>query len=101
MKDMTVQAAVEALQHRDPAQAARQQPSRGAGFQEMLVDSLEKVNRMQVESNQAVEALAAGRSDRIHETMIAMEKASISFNLMMQVRNKIIDAYNEIMKSSV
>lgn len=101
MKDLTVQAGVAPLQQVDPAQAARKQPSEKGGFQEMLVQSLEKVNRMQLESNQAIEALAAGRSDRIHETMIAMEKANISFTLMMQVRNKIIDAYNEIMKSSV
>jgi len=45
--------------------------------------------------------LIAGESKNLHETMIAMEKADISFRLMMGVRNKIIEAYQEIMRMQV
>ena len=49
------------------------------------------------ESNRSVEQMLLGKMD-IHQAMIAMEKAGISFSLLLQVRNKIITAYEEIMR---
>jgi flagellar hook-basal body complex protein FliE len=59
------------------------------------------VNQDQVQANQAIHELVAGRSKNIHETMLAVERADTSLKLMMQVRNKVLDAYREIMKMQV
>jgi flagellar hook-basal body complex protein FliE len=65
-------------------------------FSGVLKDSIQKVNNLQVEANKAIQDLATGRTENIHEAMIAIEKADISFKMMMQVRNKILEAYREI-----
>jgi flagellar hook-basal body complex protein FliE len=76
--------------------------SRGeTSFSDALKDSIGKVNDIQHQADQAVQDLTAGKSNNLHQTMIAMEKASVSFELMMQVRNKILSAYEEIMRMQV
>lgn len=70
-------------------------------FTDMLKDSVDKVNDIQLEADRAAKELAAGRNKNIHETMLILEKADMSFKLMMQVRNKIIDAYREVMRMQV
>lgn len=79
---------------------------RGSGkgdkpFGEVLKTSIEEVNRLQGEANHAIEQLGMGQTKNIHETMIALEKAEISFKLMLEVRNKILDAYREVMRMNV
>ena len=71
-----------------------------SSFGAVLRESLDAVNRLQVESDQAVQNLATGKVTDIHETMIAMEKASISFEFVVQMRNKIVSAYEEVMRMS-
>ena len=70
-------------------------------FMGMLRDSLEKVNEAQTQADTATKELLAGRSKNIHETMLTIEKADASLKLAMQVRNKILDAYREIMRMQV
>lgn len=70
-------------------------------FGEFLSDSIGKVNAMQNEANVAMEKLASGESQNLHETLLAVEKADISFRTMNQVRTKVIDAYREIMKMQI
>jgi len=60
-----------------------------------------KVNELQSQSDSAIQALATGESQGLHEVMIAMEKSSIAFQFLGQVRNKAIDAYNEVMRMQV
>lgn len=73
----------------------------GQSFTQILENSLEKVNTMQGQADLAVKELVAGRSKNIHETLLAVERADSSLKLMMQVRNKILDAYREIMRMQV
>nr|MBP7322212.1 flagellar hook-basal body complex protein FliE [Deltaproteobacteria bacterium] len=73
----------------------------GVPFSEVLKGSFSEVNRLQAEADQAVQELARGTGKDLHETMIALEKAEVSFKLMMQVRNKIVAAYEEIMRMQV
>src|SRR4051812_1781333 len=73
----------------------------GASFSDLLKDSVEKVNTMQVQADTAIKDLTAGRTKNIHETMLTIERADASLKLMMQVRNKILDAYREIMRMQV
>lgn len=70
-------------------------------FENMLVQSLNDVNRLKLEADEAVENLAAGKQTDIHATMISLEKADVAFQLLMQVRNKIISAYETIMRTQV
>jgi len=70
-------------------------------FSGMLKKSVEKVNVLQKQADAAIDDLILGDNKDIVQTIIAMEKADISFRLMMQVRNKIIQAYEEIMRMQV
>lgn len=73
----------------------------GKSFADTLNAAIDKVNTLQKDSDKAIQNLATGRTDNVAEVMIASEKADIALKLMMQVRNKIIDAYQEIMKMQV
>jgi len=73
----------------------------GASFGQMLEQSLEKVNSYQNQADQAMKELISGRTKNVHETMLAVEKADASLKLMMQVRNKVLEAYKEIIKMQV
>lgn len=73
----------------------------GRTFGQMLEKSLEQVNEHQVQADHAVKELVAGKSKNIHETMLAIERADMSLKLAMQVRNKILDAYREVMRMQV
>ena len=70
-------------------------------FGKMLTESIGEVNRLQKEADKAANNLVTGKETDIHGTMIALEKANISFRLMMQVRNKIVSAYEEIKRMQV
>jgi len=70
-------------------------------FSALLKESINEVSGMQHEADKAIEGLAKGEVKNIHETMIAIEKANISFNLMVQVRNKLLAAYEEVMRMQV
>lgn len=73
----------------------------GKTFGEFLQDSIGQVNSLQQEANVAMEKLASGESQNLHETLLAVEKAEIAFKMMNQVRTKVLDAYREIMKMQI
>lgn len=70
-------------------------------FGDTLNDSIRKVDSLQKEADMAAKNLAIGKADNIHEVAIAMQKADISFRLMVQVRNKFLEAYHEVMRMQV
>lgn len=71
----------------------------GAG--KFFSELVSKVNDIQVQSDKSIQGLASGENKNLHEVMIAVEKASISFQFMSQVRNKAIEAYQEVMRMQV
>ena len=73
----------------------------GEGFSEILSRSIADVNGQAQEADQLVEGLAAGEHANIHETMIAMEKSDISFRMMTRVQQKVISAYQEVMRMQI
>ncbi len=97
MKDITLVSQLQSLQGSRPEAA----PRAAAGFAEALGQAIQDVNRQQVEADQAVQKLQTGGAENLHEVMIAMEKADISLRLTVQMRNKIVDAYQEIMRMQV
>jgi flagellar hook-basal body complex protein FliE len=66
------------------------------GFVETLRGAMDQVNQLQGAADTKVGALLQGNGMDVHSAMIAVEKADLSFQLMMQVRNKIVQAYQEI-----
>lgn len=74
----------------------------GADFAQVLQNSIDKVNQTQQQANQMAEKLAAGdTSQNLHEVMIALQTASVSFQEMVQVRNKLVTAYQDVMNIQV
>jgi flagellar hook-basal body complex protein FliE len=70
-------------------------------FADTLSEAVNDVNELQKVADKKMEDLATGRAKSIPDVMIATEKADIALKLMVQVRNKIIDAYQEVMKMQV
>ncbi|MEK6774419.1 MAG: flagellar hook-basal body complex protein FliE [Bdellovibrionota bacterium] len=70
-------------------------------FADTLKDAVGEVNQLQKTSDKKMQDLTTGRTDNVADVMVAAEKADIALRVMVQVRNKIIDAYNEIMKMQV
>ncbi len=70
-------------------------------FADTLKNAINEVNQMQQVSNKKMQELSIGKTDNVADVMIASEKADIAMRVMVQVRNKVIDAYNEIMRMQV
>jgi flagellar hook-basal body complex protein FliE len=75
--------------------------AKGGTFLDALQNTMEEVNKTQLEADQSIKDLVAGRTKNIHETMLQLQKADLSLKTMMQVRNKVLEAYKEIMKMQV
>ena len=73
-----------------------------ANFSDILKQSVDKVNDTQMSANKLAEAFQAGDpSVQVAEVMVAMQKSSVSFQAMLQVRNKLVNAYQDIMNMQV
>jgi flagellar hook-basal body complex protein FliE len=70
-------------------------------FGEMLQVSLDRVSQLQTAADQSVADLTTGRQSDIHSTMIAVEKAEIAFEMAMTIRNKLLTAYESIMRTQI
>lgn len=73
----------------------------GTSFADTLKEAVNSVNQLQLDADHKAQELSTGKTDDIASVMLAAEKADISLRAMVQVRNKIIDAYQEIMKMQV
>ncbi len=82
-----------------PAGGAR--AADGPSFESFLLDSLDQVNRLQQEANQGVEKVVTGETDNIAEVFTAVRKADVAFSMLMEMRNKLVDAYQEIQQMRV
>ena len=70
-------------------------------FWKYLQGSIEKVNDLQLKADKATQDFLLGKDTNIHQVMIAIEKANISLQLMVQIRNKMMNAYEEIMRMQI
>ena len=70
----------------------------GGGFGSVLHQAIDKVGELHNDSEKQIGDLVQGKREDIHNVMIAVEKADVAFQLMMQVRNKIVNAYQEVSK---
>jgi flagellar hook-basal body complex protein FliE len=72
------------------------EPKADGSFHNLLVDSINQVNDMQLQADQAVEAMFTGEDVNPAEVLTAVQKADLAFRLTMQMRNKVMDVYREI-----
>ena len=86
----------EILQGVKPAQEGEQ--SKETSFKEVIAKFIQDVDKMQKTSDQAVKDYATGEVTDLHQVMIAAEEANLSFQLMMEVRNRLLESYREIMR---
>lgn len=85
----------------DTAQAPSAAPSGGSSFGNVLGKMVEEVNARQVNAGQTLAELQSGGNVSLHQAVIAMEEASVSFQLMVEVRNKLLESYQEMMRMQV
>ncbi|MFW5653761.1 MAG: flagellar hook-basal body complex protein FliE [Planctomycetota bacterium] len=85
-----------------PPHAGGPQPGPGEvdpnspNFKSMVMDELREVNRLQQEATEAIEDLSTGQRNDFENVMIATKKADLAFEMLLGVRNKVMDAYNEV-----
>ncbi len=87
-------------------QGHQSQDSNGAEFQGLtFVDWLERevstVNNQIMSSEKQLQQLALGETENLHQVMMSLEKAKVSFELLVQVRNRVLEGYQEIMRMSI
>jgi flagellar hook-basal body complex protein FliE len=99
---------ISAVQIVDPALAslaapplAASNPQSGSVFQEMFSKAVNTVEGFQTEAGTAVQNLLSGANEDVHTPILATQKADLSFELFMQVRNKVISAYSTLMNMQV
>lgn len=98
MKDITLDSHLQSL-----GKAAPKPKAAGiAGeFADVLKDTVSKVNQSQIDADKQIERLHSGEAKNLHDVMISMEQADISMRLLVQMRNKVVDAYQEVMRMQV
>lgn len=72
--------------------------SKGSSFQSVLGDLVREVNGLQADASRSIEGLVTGETQNIHDVTTRMAEAGIAFDLMMEVRNKLLDAYQQILQ---
>ena len=77
------------------------QQQQGPGFKQALQEQIDKVNQLQQDSRNAIEDFVSGRRDDVESVLIATQKADTAFRLLLQVRNKVMDAYDEVKQMRV
>jgi flagellar hook-basal body complex protein FliE len=79
----------------------KNQNSQDENFSNTLNDFLQEVNELQLENKQTTEEFLNGEITDLHQVTIAAQKARVSMELLLQVRNKLIESYQEIMRMQV
>jgi flagellar hook-basal body complex protein FliE len=73
----------------------------GANFENMLGSFVNDVSQKQAAAGSAVSGLLSGQNVSLHQAMISMEEANVSFQMMVEVRNRLLDGYQELMRMQI
>ena len=76
-------------------------PASGGDFGQMLTDAMDQLSQTEAAANDAITRLAKGEDIELHQVTMAMQEADIAFQLAIQVRNKIVESYQEVMRMQV
>jgi len=74
---------------------------KGVNFSETLADIVKQTNDLQKSADQTLEDFSTGKVEDMHQVMLSMNRADLSFQMLLEVRNKLIEAYTEIMRTQV
>jgi flagellar hook-basal body complex protein FliE len=86
---------------REPAERGEGLGARPAGFGAAIADALAEVDRLGADAKSKAEALARGEPVEVHDLMIALGKSEVAFNLMLEVRNKMVEAWQTLSRSVI
>jgi len=84
-----------------PIRPAGQSGSGAGAFQDVLTSAIQKVESIGQNASASVERFLAGEGEELHTTVLATQQAELSFDLFLQARNKVVNAYQEIMRMQV
>lgn len=73
----------------------------GRSFKDVLMEKIGEVNDLILDKDNAVEALATGKTENVAEVLVAVEKADQAFKALMQIRNKLVEAWKEIERMQI
>ena len=79
----------------------RQNNSTGVSFNDTLKSYINEANDLQIRADRDIQRMIAGEDIDAHEVMTAVEKANTSFEMVMEIRNKMLEAYREIMRTNI
>ena len=73
----------------------------GPAFKDVLMKNIEQVNKLQQDAATAIEDLQSGKRDDVDQVMMAQKKADVAFKMLVQIRNQLVDAYEEVKQMRV
>jgi flagellar hook-basal body complex protein FliE len=76
-------------------------PAGGGAFQDVLTSAIQKVESTGQDASASVERFLSGEGEELHTTVLATTQAELAFNMFLQTRNKVVSAYQEIMKMQI
>jgi len=79
-----------------PTEKENEEAEGGSSFKSVLGDLVKEVDELQSDANRSIEGLVTGETENIHDVSVRMAEAGVAFDLMMEVRNKLLDAYQQI-----
>lgn len=74
---------------------------KSSGFSDVFAKLLNEVNQPHVAADQSLQDLAAGKSDNVHDAVLSMAKADLAFRFVLEVRNRLVESYQEILRMQV
>jgi len=72
-----------------------------ASFPSAISDFLQDANTQQLRADQSLQELVTGQSENVHDVVVSMAKADLSFRLMLEIRNRLVESYQEVMRMQV
>ncbi|MBP8962887.1 MAG: flagellar hook-basal body complex protein FliE, partial [Opitutaceae bacterium] len=75
--------------------------TQAGGFSSLFDQLVDTVDTKQSEASQLTRQVLLGQTDQLHQSVIAMQEASVAFSMMVEVRNKLVESYQELMRMPV
>jgi len=76
-------------------------PGGGEGFGAAMLQAVERINQLQLGSAAEIREWLTGESEDLHRTLLSVQKADLAFTMLLEARNKVVQAYQEIMRMQV
>ena len=99
MNPVAINSTISSIASQTPGQTgAVGKSSSSDGFSKLVTGFIDETNKAQIGSDQAINDLVTGKTDNVQQVVMAVANAEMSFQMFMEIRNKLIDSYNELMR---